>query len=169
MYSEVFALKWSHVDLEAGTVRLDPTQTKNGEGRVIFLAPELRAMIERQHVEHQTQYRTCPFVFHRDGGHVKSIRFVWRQACKDAGLTGKIPHDFRRTAVRNMVRAGVPERVAMQLTGHRTRSVFERYNIVSDGDLRDAAKKLDAALGMRTVTTSVTTEAEESGEEPLTH
>jgi integrase len=81
---------------------------------------------------------------------------VWQQACQKAGLPGKIIHDFRRTAVRNMVRAGIPERVAMQMTGHRTRSVFDRCHIVADSDLQEAAKRLEQALLSQTMTKTMT-------------
>jgi hypothetical protein len=79
-------------------------------------------------------------------GQARITTFVkaFRAACTKAGCPGRIPHDLRRTAVRNLVRSGVPERVTMQMTGHKTRSVFERYNIVSDCELLEAARKLKA-------------------------
>ena len=69
----------------------------------------------------------------------------WERACKDAGVPGRIPHDFRRTAVRNLERAGVARSVAMKITGHKTESVYRRYAIVSDSDLREAARRLAVA------------------------
>ena len=103
-------------------------------------------MFTAQWQEHQQHYPTCPLVFHRKGQPIKDFRGSWERACREAGLSGKIPHDFRRSAIKNMVRAGIPERVAMMISGHRTRDVFDRYNIVSDGDMREAAEKIRRAF-----------------------
>ena len=144
--SEVMNLTWKQVDLHTATVRLEPGTTKNKQARMIFLAGELLDVIQRQREVRDTLYPDCPWVFFRDGKQVKSFRRSWNTACRKAKLTGKILHDFRRSAIRNMIRAGIPERVAMDLSGHKTRSVFERYNIVSEGDRLEAANRLDQYL-----------------------
>lgn len=84
-------------------------------------------------------------MFHRGGRPIRDFRRSWASACRRAGLAGRIPHDLRRTAIRNMVRAGISGRVAMMISGHKTRSVFDRYDIVSEGDLREAAERLSRA------------------------
>ena len=152
--SEILPLEWRQVDLKAGEVRLDPGTTKNGEGRVFPVTRELRHVLERQEAIADTlkrdrglitRYVFCFTIGKKAGQRITEAGFIhqWWKARVAAGCPGRIPHDFRRTAVRNLVRAGVPERVAMQLTGHRTRAIFERYNIVSPGDLREAAERLD--------------------------
>ena len=144
--SEVQTLQWRQVDFEAGEVRLDPGTTKNKQGRTFPFTDTLREVLVSQRVVadglQQTTGTICPWVFHRDGRPIKTFVTAWRTACVSAGCPGKIPHDLRRTAVRNLIRAGVSEPVAMAMTGHLTRSVFDRYNIVSSRDLRNAAALL---------------------------
>jgi len=152
MQSEVLPLPLSQVDLSAGTLRLEPGQTKNKEGRTVYLTPDLAGLVSEQIERVKALARrtgkliTVLFPNPRrgrfQGQPLRDFRKAWATACKKAGLTGMIRHDLRRTAVRNLVRSGVPETVAMKITGHKTRSVFDRYNIVSDADLREASQKL---------------------------
>ena len=149
--SEVLTLQWRQVDFNAGQVRLDPGTTKNGEGRVFPMTAALREVLAGQREERDRLRRErgslCPWVFHRNGVPITAFTKAWKTACVKAGCPGRIPHDLRRTAVRNLVRSGIPERVAMQMTGHKTRSVFERYNIVSETDFADAVRRLDERHG----------------------
>jgi integrase len=152
--SEVLPLQWRQIDFQAGTVRLDSGTTKNDEGRVFMFHElgELRKTLEAQRASAdglRASGTLVPWVFHRAGTPIRSFRKAWKDACLAAGCPGRLIHDLRRTAVRNLVRAGVPERVAMQLTGHKTRSVFERYNIVSSTDLLEASRMLNAAGSSR--------------------
>src|SRR5207302_3200827 len=139
---EILGLRWENVSLFDAQVRLDPGSTKNDEPRTIPLVGELLEVLKIQ----RQKYPASEFVFTRDGKPIGSFRKAWASACDRAGLAGLLFHDLRRTGVRNLVRAGVPERVAMAISGHRTRAVFERYNIVSERDLRDAARKLEDYL-----------------------
>jgi integrase len=156
--SEVAGLTWAQVDLKNGVVRLDPGETKNDDARTVYLDDELKEILSRLWEARKESNRILPYVFMNRKGddRVKQFNKSWEKACKDAGIGDRLFHDFRRTAVRNMVRAGIPEAIAMKISGHRSRSVFERYNIVSDRDLQMAARKHQDYLLSQTVTKTVT-------------
>ena len=151
---EALGLRWSQIDLVARVVRLEVGETKSGEGRTIPLSGELLEVIRMQRARRDAQFPFCPFVFFGDLGEaIRDFRDSWSKACCRAGLwigdeatgkPGRIFHDLRRSGVRNLIRAGVPEAVAMRISGHKTRAIFDRYNIVSERDLHEAMRRLDA-------------------------
>jgi integrase len=144
--SEILMRKWAHVDLQSGWLRLEPGETKNLEGRQFPITPILRVVLERQRERtlavEKTTHAIIPWLFHRAGRPIKSFRRAWLTACESAGLSGRIPHDFRRTAVRNLERAGVPRSTAMKMVGHKTESIYRRYAIVDEAMLKEGAAKL---------------------------
>jgi integrase len=166
---ELISLRWSDVDRAGRVIRLRPEHSKNGRGRTIAIEGDLCAIIDRRAQarvipgEDGQPDRVAEHVFHRAGIAIGDFRKAWATACLVAGLARpkidaagkpvldeqgqpmlvptKLFHDLRRSGVRNMIRAGVRERVAMEISGHRTRSIFDRYNITSEEDLRDAMQR----------------------------
>jgi integrase len=156
--SEITGLTWPQVDRDNGIVRLETGETKNDEGRTVYLDAELQGTFNHQWELRRKNWKLTPYVFpNMDGtSHISDFRGSWKTACKDAKIGKRLFHDFRRTAVRNMVRAGIPEGVAMKISGHKTRSVFERYNIVNDADLKLAAQRQEHYLQAQKDTISST-------------
>ncbi len=171
--SEVQPLTWAQVDFAAGLVRLEvgATKVKPGkrDGRTFPFAalPALQALLleQRGYTDAIERERACivPWVFHRRGKPIRDYHHAWAGALRRAAvvardglevvvrpqLLGRVPHDFRRTAVRNLERAGVSRSVAKKLTGHKTDAVYNRYAIAPEQDLREGVAKL-AELGRGT-------------------
>ena len=146
--SEVLTLTWAQVDLKAKIVRLELATTKNREGRVFPFTtfPQLDTLLNIQHNRTRDLERELgsiiPWVFHRHGWRLTEYKRAWKTACEEAGHPGMLVHDLRRTAVRNLERAGVPRSVATKLTGHKTEAVFRRYAITNEQDLAEGIAKL---------------------------
>jgi integrase len=157
--SEIKNLQWRHVDFEAGLVRLDAGETKNDGGRIFPMTSDLRALLENRRAATdafmQEHGSILPWVFWIKGNRIDNFKRSWAAACRKAGIPGKLLHDFRRTAARNFQRAGIPEATAMKLLGHKTPSVYRRYNIITEDDLREAAAKLEKRLPIDKVSDKV--------------
>jgi integrase len=173
---ELLTLKWADVDWEAGVLRLRPTSTiagtttKNNEGRVFPfrrlppLEEALRAQwAYREEVARRTgKFPNPDYVFHREGKQIGQFRKTWASACERAGVKlsrDRVFHSLRASAARNLTAAGVPEHVAMRLMGHKTRIMFERYSITTEGDLHEAVGRLSGAAPERGVLPLKTAEA----------
>jgi len=149
---EIVSMRWSQVDLKNGVLRLEAGTTKSGEARIVPLSPDLWECLKMQREKTKLDYPECEFVFHYRGMPFMDFRGGWKEGATRAGLVddkGKpklLFHDLRRSAVRNLLRGGVPEKVAMAISGHKTRAVFDRYHIVSEADLRTAIGKLSGYL-----------------------
>jgi len=137
--SEIMALEWDEVDRTAGAVRIAPGSSKNGEARTFPFGahPELARLMAWRWA-----HRKGPYVFHRDGRRVRYIRRSWIRACESAGLGGRLFHDLRRSAVRQMERAGVPRSIQMKLVGLKTESIHRRYAITNEEDLARGVRLL---------------------------
>lgn len=194
---EILELTWDKLNLMEGEITLEVEDTKNKEPRIIPLDNELLEVLKFQRAERDQKFPECPWVFFGETGEkIRDFRSAWDSACIKAGLCdpllddqgqpvkdekgeaifvpNKLFHDFRRTAVRNMVRSGVPESVAMRISGHKTRSVFERYNIVDTKDLKKASQKLSEFLAEGEKKVKISPKEGESGLQedltiPVTH
>jgi integrase len=151
---EIASLTWDRFEIEARLMHLSRRDSKNKEARKIPLQGPLWDIIERRWNARRIRVKgkviLCPLVFFRVSGPgilapwapIREFRKAWKAACEAAYVPGRIFHDFRRTAARNLRRMGIPEEVAMQITGHKTVSMFRRYNITDEADLRDAVSKV---------------------------
>lgn len=140
--SEVKNMRVSQLDLLHRTIRLEPGTTKNREGREVSMTESVYALLR------ECAHGKAPdaFVFTRPNGKsIQDFRKLWAHACAFAGCPGLLFHDLRRTAARNLRRAGVAEGVIMRIGGWKTRSVFERYNIITQSDIKDAMTKLQTS------------------------
>jgi len=138
---EILTLEWR--DIRGDVIRLRPEIAKNKDGRLLIIVGELAEIMAHRRAE---RFELCPYVFHHNGERIKNYNRAWRQARKRAGLEGKLVHDMRRTAVRNMDRAGVPREVAKKISGHKTDLIYSRYRIVNEADIREGLLKAHAYM-----------------------
>ncbi len=139
---EIIGLEWANVNRSGAVIRLEPEQNKNRTVRVLALQGEVAALIERRWKARKAGRTLARHVFHRGGEQLTEFRRPWLAACHQAGLGSRMFHSLRRTAARDMCLQGIPEKVIMSIMGHKTRGMFDRYNIVTEADQRAYMERL---------------------------
>jgi integrase len=151
---EILKLRWDQVDWQENLIRLEKKQTKGKQARVAPLYGELRGWLEMAYAGRGES----EFIVSWKGEGISEVKTAWNKARQRATVPFLLVHDLRRTAVRNMVRAGIPEKQAMKISGHRSRSIFDRYDITDERDIQIAGQKLARYLeGKSKVVTEVVT------------
>jgi len=161
---ELRKLRWNQVDFAQSRITLNPGETKNGEGRTLPIYGEMKEWLMMQRDIRDAKFPECDRVFQDEGRPAGDFRKAWRSACKRAGVGNLLFHDLRRSAVRNMIRAGISEKVAMQISGHKTRSIFDRYNIVNERDIVEATSKMEQRF--QTAISTLLAHQQESADTP---
>jgi integrase len=143
------SLRWSDVGEDVIYLRAEDSKTRKAE--TMPLEGELREIIDRRRAaailkDENGGSRFAEYVFHLDGQPIGDFRKAWATACKNSNVASRLFHDLRRTASRNMIVAGVPQAVAMKITGHKTDSMFRRYAIVNEEQKREALAKTQQYL-----------------------
>jgi integrase len=154
--SELTNLRWEQVDRSLRVIQLEPGTTKNDEGRYLPFYGDMEAWLDEQEAIRKAQCPGCEYVLFwqqsdvgypvklQVGDRLRDFDKMWKRAVNQAGFPGLLPHDLRRSAVRNMTQgAGIPEGQAMKISGHKTHSMLERYNIVSLKGVIESGKKMD--------------------------
>jgi integrase len=136
-------LEWSEVDLTNNMIRLPAEKSKSKKPRNLPIIGVLLEIIQRRLEKRRLD---CPYVFHRKGKRIASFRKAFKAAATAAGMLGLVPHDMRRSAVRNFRRAGLSEHEGMKLSGHETDSIYRRYDIISDDDLAESMNRVQEHL-----------------------
>ncbi len=143
---EIASLRWEDVD--GDVIRLRAENGKNGNSRLLPMEGKLSELIERRKAARQVKVKgtvmLSGLIFHRKGQPIKEFRKAWATACRMAGVPGRLFHDLRRSAVRHLIRAGVSQHVAQSISGHRSPSMFKRYNITDEPDQREALRATEA-------------------------
>jgi integrase len=141
--SEALGLKWSDVDRARGVIPLPARRHKGKKAKALPIVGAIERVIEERWKARRVGDRLAEWVFHRHGKPVRDYLYAWRRACADAGLAGRLVYDLKRSAVADMVRAGIAREIGKKNTGHASDAMWDRYAVLEVRDQAAAIVQLE--------------------------